>query len=342
LIDLREVVLAPGAAPLSATIRAGEVIRIDGPHASALCEVLAGRRAPLAGRVIRRGAGTPILVHADDRLPGEAADALRLFATLAGTVPDETRIADAAAHGEQARAIARASLVRTALWIVDGPLEREAEQVVQVAAEEIRAGGGAMVWTAASDPRRERVDRTITTAGGSPGALRPAVPPPGRAAGGIAAFVAATAASRGALGFAALAALALALCAWTVGAHEGFWFAPGSAAAADVVAPIAVASIAILAAVLTAVRAGAAPTWPAMLRDSGASAVRRWAAVVAGDVAAALPSVAIAALAAVRLAPVVLLAALAAALIARAVRHGALGVVAGAIAGAAVPAILLW
>jgi hypothetical protein len=79
-----------------------------------------------------------------------------------------------------------------------------------------------------------------------------------------------------------------------------------------------------------------------MLHDTGAGPARRRTAVVAGDVAAALPSVAVAALASVRLAPVVLVAALGAAVVTRALRGGPLGAVAGAIAGAAVPAILLW
>ena len=338
MIELRGVVVAAGTRPVSATIRAGEIVRVDGPHAAALCEVLAGRRAPVAGAVIRRGTRSAILLRASDRLPGDAADALRLFAALAGAAPG----AIALPEGDEARAIARARVVAPDLWIVDGVLGAAAEELVQAAAEEIRAGGAAMVWTAAADPRRGRVDRVITIEVGEGAAAGEAAPRATGRGGGVAAYVTATAASRAALGFAALAAGCLALVAWTVAAHEGFWFAPGSAAAMDPVGPIAVATIAVLAGVMAAVRAAAAPTWPAMLRDTGVAAPRRVAAVVAGDVAPVLPAAAVAALASVALAPVVVAAAVIAAGASRLVRGGATGAALGAVAGGAVTAILLW
>lgn len=348
MIDLREVVVAPGAAPLTATIRAGEVVRVEGPHASAFCDVLAGRRAPLAGEVIRRRAQSAIRLHASDRLPGDPGDALRLFAALAGASAPDARVADAAsAPGDEARAIARARVAAPPLWIVDGALGPAAEDLVQAAADEIRAGGAAIVWTASPDPRRARVDRTIVVEPGGAATSAPPLAPAARRArvAGAAAlgrFVAATASSRAALGLAAVAAACLALAGWTVAAHEGFWYDPGTAAATGTVGPLAIALIALVAGAATAVRASSSPTWPAMLRDTGARARVRLAAVLAGDAAIALPALAVGAIASVGLAPVILGAAAAASATARLLRGSALGAVAGSLTGGAATAILLW
>jgi hypothetical protein len=163
----------------------------------------------------------------------------------------------------------------------------------------------------------------------------------------------AVATAKPAMGQAAIAAVWLAVCAATVAAHEGFWFASGTRAAATQVAQLATAGIALGAAIVAAGRAAAAPRWPAMLRDAGAHLGTRLSAILAADAGGAIAATAVALVAPVWAAhagapaaaaaiATVPIAAISAAVTTRVVRGGPIGAAVGALAGAAITAILLW
>jgi len=287
VIELREVVAIRGGAPVSARIRAGEVARLEGPPpaCAALLEVIAGRRPPLAGEVRRDPRGAAVLVRAGERLPTgvDAGAAVAVWAALAGApcgagaVPGDRGVA----------AAARGAAHPAPLWLIDGALPATTEAMIQVAAEAARGGAGAMLWTAG--PARGRVDQVIALTAApaaSPPPRRPAPrsaprPTPWRAIGR---FALAAAAAPSAFGLAALVAAWLAVAAWVVAAHQGYWTAAGSAAALAWVARLGAIGAAVIAATATAARARAAPAWPMMLRDAGAGPLARVATGLAADV----------------------------------------------------------
>lgn len=299
-VELHDVIAAKGMAPLSARLRSGEVVRIDGPrHAvSALLDVIAGRRAPRSGRVETRG-GARVLVRDGERTAAgvEPGDAIDLWAALASSsrgprTRDDAEVEDPAARGLE---------VASPVWLVDGALAPGAEQIVQRAAEAVRTGDGLMVWTGPS--RSAGNDRVIVIDVDDHAGPRARANPAARRGGRARAatwpwraalrFAAEAAMARSALAVAAVVTLWIAACAATVAAHEGFWFAPGSAGALDVVARLsAMGGIAIIA-TAAAARAAAAAAWPAMLRETGASPAARALALLAGDAGgAAFPAVA--------------------------------------------------
>ncbi len=328
MIELRGVVAVAGMRPVSAVVRAGEVVRIEGPAAavSALMEVMAGRRTACAGEIVRRregGGGAPaVLVRRGERMVGgvEPEAALALWAALAGGqwVEDGGERESVTASGtaeekekEKERsagsgvggvwAARRGRALRVPLWLVDGGLEPAVEAAIERAAEDVRAGAGVMMWTAGAG--RERVDRVIVVEVGAGRAMARAAGPartrsavPWRAIGR---FAAAAVISPGATAIGAIAAAWLALAAATVAAHEGFWFAEGGSAALERVATIGAVGASVAAAVAAAARAAAAPGWPAMLRETEASAAARTLALIAGDVGGAVLTSAVAAMPAV-------------------------------------------
>jgi hypothetical protein len=295
-VDLHDVIAVTGMKPLSARVRPGEVVRLDGPPraVSALLDVLAGRRDARSGTVTVRG-GARLLVRAGDRVaagvdPGEA---IALWSALAGAArPAGTGPIDPAARGEQ---------LPSPVWIVDGALGETSEAIVQRAAEAVRAGDGIMIWTGGA--RRERSDRVLTIEEGAPPVAT--TPPPRRAerARGrprpwraIARFAAAAATARPAIAVGVVVALWTAACAATVAAHEGFWYAEGSAGAVRLVAQLAALGAIVLCATAAAVRAAAAPSWPAMLRETDAGLPSRALVLITGDAAGAAVAAAVAAL----------------------------------------------
>ncbi len=290
-VELHDVIAAKGMAPLSGRLRSGEVVRIDGPrHAvSALLDVIAGRRAPRSGRLETRG-GARILVRDGERTAAgvETGDAIAMWVALASPTRGPRTCGDTAAEDPAARGLDVASPV----WIVDGALAPGAERIVQRAAEAVRTGDGLMVWTGAS--RSAGNDRVIVVELDDH-ASRPRSRAPTAARRGERAraahwpwraalrFAAAAATARSALAVAAVVTLWIAACAATVAAHEGFWYAPGSAGALDVVARLSAMGAIAIAATAAAARAAAAAAWPAMLRETGASSTARALVLLAGD-----------------------------------------------------------
>lgn len=302
-VELHDVIAVAGMKPLSARLRSGEVIRVDGsPRAvSALLDVIAGRRPARSGTLAVRG-GARLLVRDGDRMaagvdPGESIavwSALAGEARPAGPVPPSPVSSEPATRGEH---------LRSAIWIVDGELADASEAIVQRAAEAVRAGDGVMVWSGGA--RRARVDRVLVIEDGD-APVRPsptrrserprARPWPWRA---VARFVAAAASARPALAVGVVVALWTAACAATVAAHEGFWYAEGSAGALRLVARLSGLGAIVLCATAAAARAATAPTWPAMLRETDAGVPLRALVLIAGDAGGAAVAAAVAAMPAI-------------------------------------------
>lgn len=296
-VELHDLIAVAGMKPLSARLRSGEVVRVDGsPRAvSALLDVIAGRRPAWGGTLAVRG-GARLLVRAGDRMAAgvEPAEAIAVWSALAGAAPPARRArtsSDPATRGEH---------LRPAIWIVDGELPDASEAIVQRAAETVRAGDGVMVWSGGA--RRARVDRVLVVEDGdapvrttaTPRAARPPARPwPWRA---VARFAAAAATARPALAVGVVVALWTAACAATVAAHEGFWYAEGSAGALRLVAQLSALGAIVLSATAAAVRAATAPTWPAMLRETDAGVPLRALVLIAGDAGGAAVAAAVAAL----------------------------------------------
>jgi hypothetical protein len=308
-LELHDVIASAGTKPLSARLRSGEVVRVEGaPRAvSALLDVMAGRTLPCSGTVVMRGGGRLLVRDGETLAAGvEPGDAIAVWSALADPMgarvsqrgpraPDEPRALEPATRG--------VDLVAP-VWIVDGELTEASEQIAARAAESVRAGDGLMIWTPSA--RRERADRVLTiepadarevTVATASTRAEPAraKPWPWRA---IARFAAAAAMARAAIAVGVVVALWTAAAAATVGAHEGFWFAAGSAGALHLVAQLSTWGAIALTATASAARAAAAPTWPAMLRETDARPIVRAAVLFAGDaggaaiaaIVAALPS----------------------------------------------------
>lgn len=311
MIELRELVAAPGLAPVTASVRVGEVVRLDGPPAAAraVLEVLAGRRAALAGEVRWRDPrGRAVLVRAGERLPSglEPAAARALWCELAGGAGGPR--AHVGGVGEAAAAAARGFGVAPAVWLIDGPREPGVEAVVAAADDEVRGGAGALVWTATA--MHGHADRVITVelasvgAGGAPRATAPAAS--AAEAGGsrvdgarrlwaLARFAGAAAAARAAVACAAVSAVWLALIAAVVATHEGFWFIEGSGVGLAWIARFGALGAAAVTAVAAATRAARAQAWPAMLRETRAGRPSCALALVLGDAGGAAPAAVVAA-----------------------------------------------
>jgi hypothetical protein len=371
VIELRGLVASAGQAPLTAAIRVGEVVRLDGDPAAtrAVIEVIAGRRAAIAGAVRWRDRdGRGVVIRAGEALPpgidGEAA------AALWGALSGGRGRARAVGAGEAGAAARRGFGAAPVVWLVDGAVEEGAEAVVAAADEDVRGGSGALAWTAAAG--RGRADRAILVEAVAPSAARPTgqaraggdeaaiggarrVGDRARAAVAIARFAIAAAGSRGALATGAVAALWLAITAAVLAVHEGHWFLEGSRAGLAWIARLAGLGAAAIAASSAATRAAVARAWLAMLRETGASPAARLAALAAGDIAGAVPAALVAACPAVWSAGAladagVLRAALAAALavslaaaLAAAVTRGLrVGPLPGLLVGVGVAAALVW
>jgi hypothetical protein len=310
VIDLRALVALPGLAPVTARLHAGEVVRIEGDASAvaALLDVIAGRRRAHAGEVVRDAAAATCLVRRGEELPPgvDAAAAIELWSSFAAEPAARRGVRDGT------RAAARGHAVARTIWLADRGLDDASERAVQAAADEVRAGPGLMIW--ADAPGRERSDRVLVLAAApasgdaasarsaprSP--LRRAAVPPVRRLDSwraVIRFAAAAALSRSALVMGAVAALWIAACAVTLAAHEDFWFAAGSAAALAQLATLSCGGTAIACATATAARYGAAPAWPAMLRETGVSLTLRSAALVGADVGGAAIAALVAALPAV-------------------------------------------
>jgi hypothetical protein len=335
VIELDAVVPIAGVAPVTARLRAGEIVRLTGPApaCAALLDVIAGRRAPRAGAVRRDPRAVPVLVRAGEVAPPGVAPAAAVaaWAALAGA----PRMRGGAAVVDAAAALAaRGAAVAAPVWLIDGAVPPATAAVVEAAAEAARGGAGAVVWR--DDAGRARVDHTIALT-----ASAAAAPPrrrgptarvvratPWRAIGALAAHAALAPA---AWGLAAVAAAWLALAAWVIAAHQGYWTAAGSGAALVWLARLGAIGAAVIAATATAARARAAPAWPLIVRETGAGAVARIATALAIDVGGA------ALLAAVAIVPSVWMldgAGAIAATLAAAVGRGAAPVVAATVAGA--------
>jgi hypothetical protein len=256
-------------------------------------DVIAGRLRQFAGEVVRDDATAVCLVRAGDCLPPgiEPRAALALWASLA---------ADAPPAADATRASARGRSSARMVWLAGTGLDNADEAIVQRAAEDVRAGAGAMIW--ASGAGRERADRVLVVATSSVPSSRGEARRARRAGRrtsnrrAIGRFALAAAASRGALALAAIAGLWLAACAAAVAAHEDFWFELGSARALDQLARLAAIGVAIACATTTATRCAAARSWPAMLRETGATPPVRWTALVSADLGGAVAAGAVAAL----------------------------------------------
>ena len=299
MIELRDVVAAPGLAPLTATVRMGEVVRLEGAPAAAraVLEVIAGRRAPVAGAVAWRDPrGRGVLVRAGEALPPgvDGAAALALWCALAG--------GEGTVRG--GGAAARGAGVAPAVWLIDGAVEAAAAAVIDRAEETVRGGSGAMVWSAAA--ARGRADRAIvveeagaTARGGGPAPasasreLRPL--DRARAAWALARFAAAASSARGAIGVAVVSALWLAVVAATLAVHEGFWYVEGGRHGLGLTAWLGGLGVAAAAAAAAAGRAAAARAWPAMLRETRVQPAIRALALTVGDGAGAVPAAVVAA-----------------------------------------------
>ena len=376
MIELRELVAAPGLAPVTANVRVGEVVRLDGPAAAtrALLEVIAGRRAAVSGEVTWRDPhGRAVLVRAGERTPPgfEESAAVALWRALAGG-RDGGRVGhddDAVAErgGAGAAAAARGFGVAPVIWLIDGVSERAVETVVAAADARVRGGAGALVWTAAA--ARGHADRAITVAPAvGEGAVISAaatMPPAaamrarrddlGRGAAALARFAAAAASSRAALAIAAVGALWLALLAVVIATHEEFWYVEGSRAGLILLARLGGLGVAAITAVAAASRAAVGRAWPAMLRETRVSAVMRALALAVGDAAGAAPAAVVAACAPIwsafahdgltgfARAPLTAIAVVAGAIVAGTVaRLARANAAVGAIVGVGVAAALMW
>ncbi|MCB9559109.1 MAG: hypothetical protein H6708_01725 [Kofleriaceae bacterium] len=311
VIELRGVVAIAGAAPLSLAVRRGEVVRLDGPApvVSAVLDVIAGRRAPRAGEVVRRDA-VPLVVRAGERMPaGVEASAVALWAALAGLGGrGASAVAAGVGDGDGARgdgaAAARGGAIAAPVWLIDGALDDDGAAAVAGR----RRGGAGRRRGAGVDggarprpqrPRRHRRRRrAVGAAGGARGAARARARrrgPRDRALrGGVGRRHAGAGAGRADRG---------------VGrAGRGGGRRPrgllvsdrrrGVAASADLVRRRRHGAVAA-AATWSATRAAAARAWPAMLRETGAPPRLRAAALVAGDVAAVALAAAVASVPAV-------------------------------------------
>lgn len=337
MIDLRGLVAVAGQAPLTGSVRVGEVVRLDGPPAlaRAVLEVIAGRRAPLAGEVgWRDPAGRGVLIRAGEALPPgiDAGAATTLWRALVGGDPRGGSRRSAASRrvdgprGSGVAAAARGLGGGPTLWLIDGALATDVAAVVATADEQVRGGDGALLWTAAAARGpADRVivvaaagaDRVAAEAGGAgasaagagagvstgvaTGAATAAARRLGwsaeltRASAALIRFAGGVAASRGALATAAVSALGLALVAAVVATHEGFWFDEGRRAGLAWLARLAALGAAGVAAVAAATRAAVGQAWPAMLRETGAARWLQRLALGLGDAAGAAPTAAIAA-----------------------------------------------
>lgn len=327
MIELRGVVAAHGLRPITAMLRDGEVVRLDGSPAAtaAIMEVIARRRAPLAGAVIGHDAGPAVLVRAGERLPSalDPRAALALWASLAGArAAAKVDLPRVLPSDPDAQAASRGSMHRRPVWLVDGT-PGGAAAIARAAADAVRGGDGVMLVDRTSDIA---ADRTIAIEGdrerdGEDAGERDAMPSSAESAsprkrrtptvserwtcmrwGAIARFALAAARAPAAIAVAVVAALWLA--AWTaaVGAHEGFWYDAGSADALGWIARFGGMGPIAAVAVVAAARARAAPAWPALLRETGAGPIARAATLIAADAGASLGAALVAALPAVWLA----------------------------------------
>ena len=169
----------------------------------------------------------------------------------------------------------------------------------------MRSGSGILLCGRRERPDRELVITTSSVPAHITRAPRAARRPPTRTLAeattrhALAQFAIAACVSPAAFAVAALVALWIAACAVAVSAHEGFWFEVGSAAAFDRLTRLVAIGAAIASSTATAARCGAAPAWPAMLRETGASRVSRQLALGLGDVGPALAPTCVAALPAI-------------------------------------------
>ncbi len=264
----------------------------------------------------------------------------------------------AVVRSPDARALARGRTLRGAVWLVDGALADDAEAEVVAAAERVRAGDGAMLWTGGAT--RGQVDRVIElVAGAAPaagGAATTTSPATARRAGGAAAlarFAAAVATTRTALALGAVVALWLAACAVSVAAHEGFWYGEGSLEALAQLARLVTAGAVVTVALAASADAATTRAWPAMLRETRAPRWARAATLVVGDLAAATWPAALTAIAAAWAAllgdrgdgttiGIVLITAPIAAATTRRLPAGPLAAATGALVGTGVGLGLLW
>lgn len=344
MIELRGVVASVGQAPLSARVRVGEVVRLEGDAAAAtaLLEVLSGRRTAQAGEVVwREPAARGVLVRAGEALPPavDGAAAARLWSTFAGGEPTRRAVRD---PGDRGRGV-------PAVWLVDGPLGPARAGWRGAIEDEVRGGRGALVTT---EPGGQ-VDRAIALVAGEPA---PGAPPPPAVAGlarrrvarALAGFAGEVAGGRTTAALAAVMALALALAAAVVATHEGFWFEDGSRRGLAWVARLAATGAALVLPLVAATRAAVGRAWPAMLRETRAPRSAIALALVTGDVAAVAPAAAVAAWPTVwagrggHAAVVMLALVLGAALAATVARRGRGLVAVAALVGAAVALAAMW
>jgi hypothetical protein len=292
VIELDAVVPIAGVAPVTARLRAGEIVRLTGPApaCAALLDVIAGRRAPRAGAVRRDPRAVPVLVRAGEVAP--PASRRRRGGRVGGA---GGCAADARWRGgvDAAAALAARGAAVAGAGVADrrrGAAGDRGGGRGGGRGGAGRRGRGRLARRRRARARRshDRADRERGRGAAAPArsdgprGARDAVARDRRARGPRGA------AAPAAWGLAAVAAAWLALAAWVIAAHQGYWTAAGSGAALVWLARLGAIGAAVIAATATAARArgagvaadssarpGRAPSRGSPPRWRSTSAVRR-------------------------------------------------------------------